>query len=284
MERIKAAIEKAKKSSDDVNKIKKLNRLKDKSQYNIEKAGVDLSSLHYQQTKIIKVNPDHLNEKRIISYSKSNQYSTYFDLLRTQVLHAMKENNWKTLAITSPTPEAGKTVVSINLAMSIAHQTETTAMLIDFDLRRPKVEDYMGLDVDVSLSDYFEGQAEIQDVMINPGIPRFVVLPVSKPVDNASELLSSNKVSSMITEFKERYEERVVIFDLPPILNTDDTIAILPKIDCVLMVIANGMSTKKEILESVQQLGTANLLGVVLNKTDENTKRYYYGKGTKDTA
>jgi len=278
MERIKAALEKAKQDKQSnpqrVNEADGAIKQRNESISQHE----DLSSIKYDQTKTVKLDTEYLSQHRIVSHQKGTQYTTPFDLLRTQVLQKMKENNWRTLAITSPNPAAGKTVVSINLALSIAQQTETTALLIDFDLRRPKIKDYLGLEIDTSLNDVLERETDVKEALVKADLSRLVILPVEKSIENSSELLSSNKVKSLIKEIKNRYEERIIIFDLPPLLNVDDTLAVLPEIDCVVMVIANGMSTKKEITESMQKLGAHNFLGVVLNRSDSDLKHYYYGK------
>lgn len=282
MERIKLALEKAKASKQEQVVEKKAADDNATKQQNAEKQAKSgsLSDITYEQTRVIKLDPETLNHNRIVANNSRNPHGSTFDLLRTQVLQIMKENDWKTVAITSPGPEAGKTVVSINLAMSIAKQTEKTAMLVDFDLRRPKVAQYLGIDADIEADTGLEGvlnnKAEIQEVIVNPDIPRLVVLPIKNSLENAAELLSSSKVKNLIQELKGRYKDRIVIFDLPPVLNVDDTIAVLPEIDCVLMVVANGMFTRKEITESMQHLEGLNMAGFVLNKSDEENKHYYY--------
>jgi len=287
MERIKAALEKAR--AEKAQKAKQAQPVESVAvqtesveneraeERTLQKQEKTLENLEYQQTRVTRLNYDHLEQRRIISFNKHNLLSNSFDLLRTQVLQKMEQNGWKTLAITSPTPEAGKTVIAINLAMSIAHQTDKTAMLVDFDLRKPKVGQYLGLDLDKSLNDYLDPKASVnlEDIIINPQLPRFVVLPTAKKTENSSEVLSSSKVTNLISELKSRYDDRYVIFDLPPLLNTDDAIAVLPQIDCVLMVVANGGSTKQEIEESLRHLPDTNLLGVVLNKAEEVTRSYY---------
>ncbi len=234
----------------------------------------ELESLSYVQTKVVPLRAAHLEQQRIVAFNKNSNMGWAFDLLRTQVLKVMDENGWRTLAITSPTPEAGKTVLAINLAMSIAHYTTKTALLVDFDLRRPKVGDYLDLPMDKSLNDLLAGQAQLQDVLVNPTLPRFVVLPTRKPVALSTEVLSSPLVGDLITDLRERYDSRIVIFDLPPLLSSDDAITVLPKFDCVLLVVANGMNSKKEIEDSLHHLATANLIGTVLNKAEPESRAY----------
>jgi protein-tyrosine kinase len=236
----------------------------------------ELDDFSYTHTRVVKLRAEHLENNRIVAFNKNDPKSMIFDLLRTQVLQKMGEKGWRTLAITSPTPGAGKTVVAINLAMSIAQQTNKTAMLVDFDLRRPKIGTYLGLPMEKSLNDLLEGTAELSDALVNPDLPRLVVLPTKNPVRKSSETLSSKKIANMIKELRGRYESRIVIFDLPPLLGIDDAIALLPQVDCVLMVVANGMSNKREIEESLRYLPAANLIGTVLNKAEIGPISDYY--------
>jgi protein-tyrosine kinase len=230
----------------------------------------------YTKTPVASLDEAHLEQRRVISHQKSNPATWAFDVLRTQVLQKMDENGWRTLAITSPSVGSGKTVVSVNLALSIANQTNRTALLVDFDLRRPSVAAALGLNQKYSLNDVLTGRSDIASALVNPGIERFVVLPTNHPMDHASETLSSTKVQSIINELRERYSDRVVLFDLPPVLAADDVMAVLPRIDCVLLVVGNGVSTKSEIEEASNRLSRANLLGVVLNKDEAPAQQAYY--------
>jgi len=236
----------------------------------------ELGMITYLNTPIIKLDNAHLEKNRIVSHTKSDVNSYSFDSLRTQILQKMEENNWRTIAVVSPTPQSGKTLVSINLAISIAHQPQKTVILVDFDLRRPKVATYLGIHTEKSMNDYLQDKALLKDIMINPGIDRLVVVPTMKPVSKSAEILSSRKVTNLITELRDRYDSRIVIFDCPPVLNSDDAMVLLPQVDCILLVIANGMSTQSEIEETLHHLPKNNLLGVVLNKAEMESKAYYY--------
>jgi Mrp family chromosome partitioning ATPase len=118
-------------------------------------------------------------------------------------------------------------------------------------------------------------EAELQEVLVNPTLPRFVVLPTREPIPLSTEVLSSPAVSYLIADLRERYNSRIVIFDLPPLLSSDDVINVLPRFDCVLLVVANGLNSRKEIEESLHHLGTANLIGTVLNKAEPENRSYY---------
>jgi capsular exopolysaccharide synthesis family protein len=188
----------------------------------------------------------------------------------------MEENNWRSIAIISPTATAGKTVVAINLAISIAKLPQRTAMLVDFDLRRPSVARYLGIKQEKSINDFLAGNADLSEIIVNPGIPRLTIIPTNKPVLKASETLSSGNIQQLIIELKERYDSRIVIFDLPPILNADDAMVLLPQVDCVLLVIGNGLHTESEIVETMRLLTKSNILGVVVNRAEGELRSYYY--------
>ncbi len=235
----------------------------------------ELGEITYENTRVVKLRAEHLEKNRVVAFNKNDPKSISFDLLRTYVLQKMEENGWRTLAITSPTPESGKTVVAINLAVSISQQPNKSAMLVDFDLRRPKIGAYLGIPMEKSINDLLDDAAELSEALVNPGIQRLVVLPTKSPVKKSAETLSSKRIENLIKDLRERYESRVVIFDLPPMLVADDAVVLLPHIDCVLMVVGNGMSTKREIEDSLHHIPAAKLVGTVLNKAEAIPMEYY---------
>ena len=233
--------------------------------------------VEYEQTRIVSLNQEHLAKNRIVTFNKNNYLSLGFDILRTQIITKMLKNGWRTMAVTSPIPACGKTMVSINLAMSIAHHTDRTAMLVDFDLRRPTVSKYLGLSTGPSLNDVLSDDASVAESLVNPGLDRFVVLPTLQPVQQSSEVLSSQKIVNLIHEFRDRYAERIVMFDLPPILSTDDAMIMISQVDCVLVVVGNGMVSKTDLEESMRYIDQNKLLGTVLNKVNiSRSQNNYY--------
>ena len=266
MERIKQAIEKIKMQQSETEKSMPPEMREKRVEVNTQHANDGLDELQYNQTKTVKLRPGHLERSRIFAFNKNDSMSVTFDVLRTQILQKMEEKGWRTLAITSPTPAVGKTFVAINLAMSIAQKNNRTAMLVDFDLRHPRIGAYLGLPMEKSLNDLLERDEDVTEILVNPDIPRLVILPTKNAVHTPSETLSSKKISDLIKDLRQRYDSRIIIFDLPSLLHSDDAIAVIPQIDCILMVVANGMSTKREIEDSLRHLSKSNLLGTVFNK------------------
>jgi protein-tyrosine kinase len=272
MERIKQALEKARQLQPKVGGQQSFQESKSFAKANPAKS----DEINCDHTRLSELNTSILEKNRIVSFNKGDPTSLLFDILRTKVLQMMEDNGWRTLAITSPIPACGKTMVAINLAMSIAQHTNKSALLVDFDLRRPSIGKYLGISTDKSLNDLVDGTISLPEALVNPGIPRLVVLPSSRPFKNPAETLSSTQMKNLILELRDRYQDRIVIFDLPPILSADDVISVLPKIDCVLMVVGNGMVSKQELEDSVRNLRGAHLLGTVLNKADVKPQLYYY--------
>lgn len=234
-----------------------------------------LSNYDYTLTRCETLDDSVMNRNRVVSISKESRHSAVFDVLRTKILRKMDENGWRTLAITSPTPGAGKTTVAINLAMSISHRMDRTALLVDLDLQRPKVASYLDLAPGKSLNDVYRGRAQIFEAMVNPGLPRLVILPSFEPELHSAEILSSVRTRNMIKELGDRYTDRIVIFDLPPLLCADDAMAVLPHVDCMLLVIGDGEESRSDIEESLRDLPALNIVGIVLNKAEVATRGYY---------
>ncbi|MCU7862092.1 MAG: hypothetical protein KZQ86_20215 [Candidatus Thiodiazotropha sp. (ex Lucinoma kastoroae)] len=105
---------------------------------------------------------------------------------------------------------------------------------------------------------------------------RLVILPGNKPFANSSEMLSSPKMVQLVEELKNRYPNRIVIFDMPPLLSCDDMIAFSPYIDAVILVVEEGGTLKDELKRAFELLDRANIIGTVLNKSSDNNATYSY--------
>lgn len=273
MERIKEAVERARQERQRKSGINRRSfRLPEASPAKSDRATVTPRATADEgdlETRVHKASPRHLERNRIVTVRKADSRAIAFDMLRTKILGTINENGWRTLAITSPTPYCGKTTVAINLAISIARQPEHSSLLVDFDLRKPKVFSYLGLPRENSLYDCIIGRCTVSEALINPGIPRLGVIGNTRPLRHAAETLSGPDVRDLVVELRRRNDRSIVIFDLPPLLSTDDAIAFLPQVDCVLLVVASGVSTKIDIDECRQVLAPNNLVGIALNKADD---------------
>ena len=225
-----------------------------------------LSSIQYTRTRQTTVSPDIMRERRLVMGLKNDPHTDVFRLLRTQVLRQMRENHWTSLAVVSPTAECGKSFVTANLAIALAMEVNQTVLIMDVDLRNPQLGWHFGLDVEKGLLDYLEEGTPVADLLVNPGFDRLVVLPGRHTSSVSSELLSLPKMTALVEELKSRYESRILLFDLPPLLNSDDAMLFMPHFDAALLVAEDGKTTPDEIRQSLAILESTNLVGTVLNK------------------
>ena len=232
---------------------------------------VSVDEITYQETKSIPTPKSFLKNKHIIADENNSAYVEAYKILRTQVLQRMRENNWNVLGITSPNSGEGKTLTAINLAISLAKELDCTVLLVDADLRHPRVHSSFNLHPEYGLSDYLINDVPVSKLLINPqDIPHFVILPGGKPLSNSSEMLGSPKMSALVEDLKTRYPSRIVLFDLPPLLSVADTIAFSPYVDATLLVVENGKTTQDELNNSVSLLESTNVIGTVLNNAGLN--------------
>jgi capsular exopolysaccharide synthesis family protein len=230
----------------------------------------------YTQTRIVKVDPAVLRSKRVIAGVTEEGVVDAYRMLRTRVLQRMHQNGWKSLAVTSPGPGEGKTLTAVNLALSLAMEVNHTVLLVDLDLRRPGVHELFGHQPEYGIADYLFSEIPLSDVLFTPSIERLVVLPGTTRQNNSSELLSMPRTRELVEEITTRYPERIVLFDLPPLLVVDDALAFAPYVDAFLLVIEEGVTAKPALTEARELLKNVNLLGTVLNKAEERDKYYSY--------
>jgi capsular exopolysaccharide synthesis family protein len=222
--------------------------------------------IEYTQTRSQKPRNDVLAGNRVIAGLDHDRRAESYRQLRTQVLHKLRDNGWHTLAVTSPNAHAGKSLTALNLAISLSMEVNQTVLLVDLDLRNPSLLDKLGLDAQHGLIDYLEGRAELKDVLINPGFERLVILPNLPGTAHRSELLTSPQMHALLDDIVSRYESRIIIFDLPAVLDDDDALLFAPHADALLMVVEDGVSKRSEIERALQLLKGKPLLGTVLNK------------------
>jgi len=230
----------------------------------------------YTQTRQLEPDPEFLRANRVIS-SLNDPVSEPYKILRTKVLQRMRANHWRTLAITSPTVGCGKTLTSINLAISIAREANQTVLLVDLDLKRPQVQRYLTAKELPGISDYLLNETPVPELLFNlKGVERLVVLPGHHSVTHSSEMLSSPRMVSLFQEMKSRYPSRIVLVDMPPILACDDVLAFSPYLDAVLLVANDGETDRDDLTRAAGLLEKMNLLGITLNKSSAQNYGYYY--------
>jgi len=201
--------------------------------------------------------------------------------LKSMLIRETKPDFLNTIMVTSAIEREGKSITSINLAITLAQEIDHTILLIDADLRRPMLHEYLGIEVKYGLSDYLSGDIDIENILVKTGIGNLILLPAGHSVDNPAELLSSQKMRDLINEVKHRYMDRYVIIDTPPILQFADAISIGSYVDGVVFVVKEATAQRKSIENALTLIKDLKVLGIVFNcasmeNLDGHYSRYYY--------
>jgi len=187
------------------------------------------------------------------------------------------------LMVTSAVAGEGKSLTAVNLAISMAQEYDLTVLLIDADLRRPRVHSYLGFDQSIGLSDCLQDGIDIGEAIIKTDIDKLSIISAGREVDKPLELLASKKMQDLLAELKHRYSDRYVIIDTPPLLPFAETRSLANLVDGIIFVIHEGVTPLESVLEAKDTLKGCPVLGVVLNDSTEpniDSSHYhgYYGR------
>jgi protein-tyrosine kinase len=267
MSHIEKALEKAKKERASIEVKEKVK---------VEVKDITYEKPIYQLTRVMPVDESVLLGNRILDQSSNSTVTDRYNLLRTQILEKTRDNGLNSILVTSVIRGEGKTLTAINLAISIARELNQTVLLVDADLRSPTVHKLLGLEIESGLSDYLLNDVMLSDLLINPGIEKLVILPAGKSIPNSAEILGSPKMRELVQEMKERYRDRYVIFDSPPLLSSPDPLIFSSYVDGILLVVEAGKTSTHQITEAMNLLKEKNIIGTVLNKAAIREKDYGY--------
>jgi exopolysaccharide/PEP-CTERM locus tyrosine autokinase len=216
------------------------------------------------------------NKNLFVMQDPHSPAAEQYKILRARILSFSKENNMKTILITSCLPGEGKSTVSSNLSICIANGINEHALLIDCDLRKPAIHKFFGLSSSMGLSNYLREDIPLPQALNKTEVEKLTILPAGTSPDNPSELLSSKKMTDLIQEVKARYDDRYVIFDSTPVHQTPDPAILAEHIDGIILVVKAGKTNREVVARTVESLGKEKILGAVFNMSQEPIKSYYY--------
>lgn len=191
------------------------------------------------------------------------------------------------IMVTSSVSSEGKSLTSLNLAITLAQEFDHTVLLIDADLRKPSIQGYLGMTPTKGLSEYLAGGVDLSELLIKTGIGRLTLLPAGTPVKNPVEFFSSQKMKEFVKEIKNRYPDRFIIIDTPPVLAFAETRSLGAIVDGVLLVVREGQATSESVTEAKNAFDSKKLIGAVYNDATManlagHYHYYYYGYGYGD--
>jgi protein-tyrosine kinase len=196
---------------------------------------------------------------------------------------AQGEKPGNLIMVTSSLPGEGKTYTAINLAMSIAMELDHTVLLVDADVARPSVLRTLGLPPQRGLMDILvDDKLDMGDVMLRTNVDTLSILPAGTSTPRATELLASSTMSNLVNEIANRYPDRIVIFDSPPLLLTSESRVLASHMGQIVMVVEAQTTTQHAVKEALSQLEGFNNVNLIYNKTRdlpgiEETYDYHYG-------
>ena len=183
------------------------------------------------------------------------------------------------IAVTSATVGEGKSMTAINLAATLAREFDHTALLVDADLRRPSVHKYLNLGSHKGLSDCLREGLDVGDLLVRTDLGKLTVLPAGTPVPNPVEFFTSDTMRRIFLELKNRYPDRYIIIDTPPVLPFAESRSIASIADGVVLVVKEGQPTLDQIQEAIEALEN-KVLGIVYNGAhlQDRSSYYYYSE------
>ena len=227
-------------------------------------------------------NDNNIDEKLITLLKPQSFEAEQFKLLRTHLLFPASGKPARSIMVTSTIMDEGKSFIAANLAISIAQNIQEHVLLVDCDMRMPCIHTLFGFGDVPGLSELLSNDIPLSSMLLKTKVNKMSILPGGKPPHNPSELLSSQQMSKLLEEVKDRYSDRYIIIDSPPSKLTAEANVIARQVDGIILVVRYGKTNREVVKDIIKILGKEKILGVVLNRFDMRPSSYYgYRKYSK---
>ena len=240
------------------------------------------------QAHRVTFDPKHARENRLLlnsSVAEDRGTIAAYGMLRTRILHRARPNNWHIIGVTSAAPQDGKSLTTVNLALSLAREKNSSVILLDLDMRNPSVCRTLGITPPVELRSFFEQRVDSpKDLFMSIGLDNFLVAGNLTTVENSAELLASTRLEDLFSYIKQMTTNPLILCDLPPALSPDDTLVVAPRIDALVVVASEGITPRSDLQKAADLLKDFPIAGMVLNRSTDFSQKYGYGYGGGDGA
>lgn len=207
-----------------------------------------------------------LHQNRILGYVDRPEIKDHYNLLRTQIFQKTRHKQHAALMVVGCSGNEGATLTAINLSISIANQFDLSAIVVDAQLRVPKMHTYFGInEAHKGLSDYLSGESLLHETIFDPGMERLRALFSGPPRSNSTEMLESRRMKELVMDMKESSPDCYTIVNAPPVLCSPDALVLSSYMDAVLLVAQSGKTTQTQIRRACKRLEGQNVIGLVLN-------------------
>lgn len=241
-------------------------------------------------SQTVTIDLERLAEERFLTPNNMrSNLAEEIRLLKQNVLMNFQHGtapNSNLIMLTSANASEGKTFTSINLAMSLACERDLYVLLVDADFMRPQVAKTLGIPPTARglLDVLADENADLSDIILRTNLDRLSVIPAGRGSDMTVELLNSQRMREFAAQLAERYPDRLIIFDTPPILATVEPTVLAHHVGQILMVIEANKTSRQQLDEALDLLRGDAFVGLVLNKgsglaaSSYNKRKAYYGK------
>lgn len=186
--------------------------------------------------------------------------------------------NGNLIMVTSALASEGKSFCAVNLAMSIAMEMDHTVLLVDADVAHPSIPGYLGIEAGRGLLDILlDDKLDLADVMIKTNVGKLSILTAGEKSIQATELLASQSMSTLLTDLAQRYSDRIVIFDSPPLLLTTEAHVLATQMGQIVMVVEADATPQKAVLEALRQIESCDVINLIFNKARHSPGNGHYG-------
>ncbi|MFV0515673.1 MAG: CpsD/CapB family tyrosine-protein kinase [Jhaorihella sp.] len=214
----------------------------------------------------LQVSRLQMHRMRIPAYEGGIESAPY-DMLRTRMLLQARKNGWRRIALVSPHSKCGKSTTTVNLAFSLSRQRDLRCMVLDFDLRRAGLTAILGQHSAFCMADVLERKADFADQARRYSSNIAFGFNNGAKIRNPSEILQSPQTAEVLDEISATYAPDIMLFDMPPLMASDDNFAFLQNVDCALILVAAERTTMSQIDVAERNVAElTNVMGIVLNK------------------
>lgn len=240
--------------------------------------------LHTQKSKQIIIDLDRLSKLGIVTPDQGKtQIAEQFRIIKRPLLTkaftsagALKNGNL--IMVASSLTGEGKSFCAVNLAMSIASEMDHRVLLVDADVARPSIPDILGFGTEKGLLDVLlDKHLDLSDVMLKTSVEKLTLITAGTKHPHATELLAGHGMGLLLDELAQRYLDRIVIFDSPPLLLTSEARVLAARMGQIVLVVEAEKTTQHAVKEALKQIESCNSINLIYNKARAFSGKEYYG-------